>query len=69
MIVVTHEMGFASEVADEVIFMDKGKIVERNNTKSFFANPHAPPGAGVPRTYPAQDLGAPPLAARHGVNV
>jgi ABC-type polar amino acid transport system ATPase subunit len=42
MIVVTHEMGFASEVADEVIFMDKGKIVERNNTKSFFANPHAP---------------------------
>jgi len=42
MIVVTHEMGFASEVADEVIFMDKAKIVERNSTKEFFANPHAP---------------------------
>ena len=39
MIVVTHEMGFAKEVADEVIFMDEGMIVEKNNTKDFFANP------------------------------
>jgi general L-amino acid transport system ATP-binding protein len=39
MIVVTHEMGFAKEVADEVIFMDEGLIVERANTKEFFANP------------------------------
>ena len=39
MIVVTHEMGFAKEVADEVIFMDEGMIVERANTKEFFANP------------------------------
>jgi len=39
MIVVTHEMGFAKEVADEVIFMDEGMIVERANTKDFFANP------------------------------
>jgi general L-amino acid transport system ATP-binding protein len=39
MIVVTHEMGFAKEVADEVIFMDEGMIVERASTKQFFANP------------------------------
>ena len=39
MIVVTHEMGFAKEVADEVIFMDEGMIVEKANTKDFFANP------------------------------
>ena len=39
MIVVTHEMGFAKEVADEVIFMDEGFIVEKQPTKDFFANP------------------------------
>ena len=39
MIVVTHEMGFAKEVADEVIFMDEGQIVEKQPTKDFFANP------------------------------
>ena len=39
MIVVTHEMGFAKEVADEVIFMDEGMIIERAPTKEFFANP------------------------------
>jgi len=39
MIVVTHEMGFAKEVADEVIFMDEGLIVEKQPTKDFFANP------------------------------
>jgi len=39
MIVVTHEMGFAKEVADEVIFMDEGMIVEKADTKGFFANP------------------------------
>ena len=39
MIVVTHEMGFAKEVADEVVFMDEGMIVERAKTKDFFANP------------------------------
>ena len=38
MIVVTHEMGFAKEVADEVIFMDEGMIVEKANTKELFAN-------------------------------
>ena len=39
MIVVTHEMGFAKEVADEVVFMDEGMIVERAKTTDFFANP------------------------------
>jgi len=39
MIVVTHEMGFAKEVADEVIFMDEGLIVEKASTQEFFANP------------------------------
>ena len=39
MIVVTHEMGFAKEVADSMIFMDEGKIVEKADTKEFFANP------------------------------
>ena len=39
MIVVTHEMGFAKEVADEVIFMDEGMIIEKADTKEFFVNP------------------------------
>ncbi len=39
MIVVTHEMGFAKEVADNMIFMDEGKIVEKAKTKDFFNNP------------------------------
>ncbi|MEO1114181.1 MAG: amino acid ABC transporter ATP-binding protein [Pseudomonadota bacterium] len=39
MIVVTHEMGFAREVADRVIFMDAGQIVEQNEPEDFFVNP------------------------------
>ena len=39
MIVVSHEMGFAKEVADNMIFMDAGRIVERAKTKEFFENP------------------------------
>jgi len=39
MIVVTHEMGFAREVADEIIFMDEGRIIERGAGSSFFDNP------------------------------
>jgi general L-amino acid transport system ATP-binding protein len=39
MLVVTHEMGFAREVADRVVFMDKGEIVEQAPPKEFFANP------------------------------
>jgi len=41
MIVVTHEMGFAKEVADNMIFMDEGRIVERAKTKNFFDNPQS----------------------------
>ena len=39
MVVVTHEMNFAKEVATRIIFMDEGKIVEENNPKDFFENP------------------------------
>ena len=39
MICVTHEMGFAKKVADRIIFMDDGEIVEENQPKSFFKNP------------------------------
>ena len=38
MLVVTHEMGFAKEVADKIIFMDEGQIVESKNPTDFFAN-------------------------------
>ncbi|MCQ6281294.1 amino acid ABC transporter ATP-binding protein [Bacillus sp. EB600] len=40
MIVVTHEMGFAREVGDRVIFMDGGYIVEENKPNELFSNPH-----------------------------
>lgn len=36
---VTHEMGFAREVAERVIFMDMGQIVEQNTPEEFFRNP------------------------------
>ena len=39
MLVVTHEMGFANKVADRVIFMDEGEIIEQNVPKTFFTNP------------------------------
>ncbi len=39
MLVVTHEIGFAKEVADRIIFLDEGKIVEENNPKDFFNSP------------------------------
>jgi general L-amino acid transport system ATP-binding protein len=39
MICVTHEMGFAQAVANRVVFMDQGQIVEQNEPKEFFANP------------------------------
>jgi polar amino acid transport system ATP-binding protein len=39
MIVVTHEMGFAREVGDRIIFMDQGKVVEKGPVKKFFENP------------------------------
>jgi len=39
MLVVSHEMGFAKTVADRVIFMDEGEIIEQNNPHQFFDNP------------------------------
>ena len=39
MLCVTHEMGFAKSVADRVIFMDQGQIIEQNTPKEFFTNP------------------------------
>ena len=39
MLVVTHEMGFAREVADRIVFMDAGQIIEANTPVNFFANP------------------------------
>ncbi len=41
MLCVTHEMGFAREVADEIIFMDFGRIVERGTYEEFFNNPQS----------------------------
>lgn len=42
MVVVTHEMGFARDVADRVIFIDKGVVQEENNPEDFFSNPKNP---------------------------
>src|SRR6266478_6051069 len=39
MLVVTHEMGFAREVANRIVFMDAGQIIEANTPQNFFANP------------------------------
>jgi len=41
MIVVTHEMGFARTVADEMVFMDEGRIVESAPPERFFADPES----------------------------
>ena len=42
MVVVTHEMGFAREVASRVIFIDEGVIAEENTPEEFFGNPKSP---------------------------
>jgi ABC-type polar amino acid transport system ATPase subunit len=39
MAIVTHEMGFAKEVADRILFMDEGRIVEEGSPKVIFENP------------------------------
>ena len=39
MIVVTHEMGFAKEVANKIVMMDEGRIIEENEPNEFFSNP------------------------------
>lgn len=42
MVIVTHEMGFAREVATRVVFIDEGRILEENDPKNFFENPKHP---------------------------
>jgi cystine transport system ATP-binding protein len=42
MVIVTHEMSFARDVADRAIFMDQGRIVEQGNARELFANPQQP---------------------------
>jgi polar amino acid transport system ATP-binding protein len=42
MIIVTHEMGFAREVANRVLFIDGGRILESGDPKTFFGNPQNP---------------------------
>ena len=41
MLVVTHEMGFAREVANRVMFMDEGQIIEENEPSAFFDSPQS----------------------------
>jgi polar amino acid transport system ATP-binding protein len=40
--IVTHEMGFAREISDRVLFMDEGRIAERGSPEQIFGNPHNP---------------------------
>ncbi|EGY0907409.1 ATP-binding cassette domain-containing protein, partial [Salmonella enterica subsp. enterica serovar Newport] len=42
MVIVTHEMGFARDVADRAIFMDQGQVVEQGPAKTLFADPQHP---------------------------
>ena len=42
MVIVTHEMSFARDVADRAIFMDQGRIVEQGDAKALFSNPQQP---------------------------
>ena len=42
MVVVTHEMGFAKEVGDKILFMDQGKILEEGTPEEIFNNPKNP---------------------------
>jgi len=42
MVIVTHEMGFAREVATRVLFMDDGRILEDNTPEEIFSNPQNP---------------------------
>ena len=47
MVVVTHEMGFAREVADRVMFMDEGKVMEENTPENLFGNPQTQRATGI----------------------
>ena len=58
MLCVTHEMGFARQVANRVIFMDAGQIVEMNEPDEFFAQSAARAHQAVPQPDPALRIGA-----------
>ncbi len=49
MVCVTHEMGFARTVADMMVFMDRGEVIERAPPKDFFANPKKRAYANLPQ--------------------
>ena len=53
MVIVTHEMSFARDVADRAIFMDQGRIVEQGAAKALFADPEAASHPPVPREVSA----------------
>ncbi len=54
MLVVTHEMGFAKNVSNRVIFMEDGVIVEENDAKQFFTNPQEERSKAFLRTIDAR---------------
>ena len=56
MLVVTHEMGFARHVANRVVFMEQGVIVEQNTAEAFFANPQQPRTQEFLQTYKQRSL-------------
>ncbi len=48
MVVVTHEMAFAKEVSDRVVFMDQGVILEQGTPQEVFGSPEGGPHPGIP---------------------
>lgn len=56
MVIVTHEMGFAKAVADRVIFMDEGKIVEEEKPEEFFKNPKTERAKKFLNTFSFEEL-------------
>ena len=70
MLCVTHEMGFARTVANRVIFMDRGEIIEQNAPEEFFNNPQLGAHQAVPQPDPASLTGgtATELSMRHATD-
>ena len=67
MIVVTHEMGFAREVADRVVFMADGQIVEVGTPEHFFDEPDRGPHQAVPLADPLEVHDATTAAIANGL--
>lgn len=65
MVVVTHEMGFAREVASRVLFMDQGVIMEENSPQALFDNPQSPRlQSFCPRCCELYQKGLPPAGGK-----